>query len=75
MLKMFRKSFWVPREDGAIYPTAEKARQAIIEYCEKNGHTYAFTGEDEVTIDGIAHDICRGYDIGCRGYGFKCRET
>jgi len=75
MLKMFRKAFWVPYEDSTTYPTIEKAHQAITEYCEKNGHSCFFSDDDEVVIDGVAHDIYRGYEIGSRGsYGIKCRE-
>ncbi|MDY4542399.1 MAG: DUF4318 domain-containing protein, partial [Candidatus Ventricola sp.] len=36
---------------------------------------YEFTADDEVVIDGIKHEIYRGYDSGSRGnYGIKCRE-
>ena len=52
----------------------EPAQLAIAEYCAKNGHDYAFNEPEEVIIDGIPHEICRGYDHGTRGYGIKCRE-
>ena len=34
MLNMLKKAFWVPYEDGSVYPTVSKARQAIARYCE-----------------------------------------
>lgn len=75
MLNLFKKAFWVPYEDSTVYPTVEKAHLAIAEYCEKNGHTYTFANPDEVVIDGVAHEICRGLENGSRGnYGIKCRE-
>jgi len=75
MLKLFKKAFWVPYEDSITYPTVEKAHQAIAKYCEENGYSYAFTDADEVVINGVAHEIYRGYEVGSRGnYGIKCRE-
>ncbi len=75
MLKLFKKAFWVPYEEIRVYPTIEKAQLAIAEYCEKNGYTYTFPNPDEVVIDGVAHEIYRGFEIGARGnYGIKCRE-
>ena len=75
MLKFLRKAFWVPYEECFTFPTVEKAHLAIVEYCAKNHHTCVFSGDDEVVIDGIAHDIIRGRAPGGRGsYGIKCRE-
>ena len=75
MLKMFRKAFWVPYEEIHTYPTVAKAHQAIAEYCEKSGFSCTFVGADEVVIDGVAHEIYRGLEIGGRGaYGIKCTE-
>lgn len=74
MLKIFRKSFYVPYDDGTSYPTTKKAQQAITKYCQENGFSCSFPGDDEVTINGITHDICRGYEHGCRGYAIKLRE-
>lgn len=74
MLNMFKKTFFIPYDDGTTYPTVEKTQQAIDAYCVSNGHSYTFPGNDEVIIDGIAYDICRGYHTACRGYGIKCRE-
>ena len=75
MWNMFKKSFWVPYADSDIYPAAAKAKQAILEYCEKNGSSCTFTGDDEVVIDGKVYEIYRGYENGSRGnYGIKCRE-
>lgn len=74
-MKMFKKSFWVPYAESETYPTVEKAKQAIAGYCEKNGYSCQFAGDDEVIIDGKAYEIYRGYENGSRGnYGIKCRE-
>ena len=35
MLKLFKKSIWIPYEDSTVYPTVAKAQQAIIKYCEE----------------------------------------
>lgn len=40
MLKLFKKSIWIPYEDSTVYPTVAKAQQAIIKYCEDNGFLY-----------------------------------
>ena len=75
MVKLFKKTFWVPYEDSTTYPTIEKAHKAIAEYCEKNGHTYSFSCSDEVIIDGVEYEIYRGLESGSRGnYGIKCKE-
>ena len=37
MLKLFKKSIWIPYEDSTVYPTVAKVQQAIIKYCEDNG--------------------------------------
>lgn len=68
MLKLFKKSIWIPYEDSTVYPTVAKAQQAIIKYCEDNGFLYEFTADDEVVIDGIKHEIYRGYcnHLSCR---------
>ncbi len=72
---MFKKSFWVPYEDGSQYPSQTKAMDAISKYCEKNGDTYTFTGDDQVEINGKEYEIYRGYENGSRGnYGVKCKE-
>ena len=58
-----------PNEEGGAY------QQAIAKYCEDNGFSYEFTADDEVVIDGIKHEIYRGYESGSRGnYGIKCKE-
>lgn len=75
MLKMLRKAFWVPYETSDVYPTVKKAQQAISKYCEENGYSYSFPGDDEVVIDEKTYEIYRGYQLGSRGnYGIKCRE-
>ena len=48
MHKMFKKAFDVPYEDISEYPTPAKAMEAISKYCEANGETCVFTGDDEV---------------------------
>lgn len=71
---MFKKAFWVPYEDSTTYPTLAKTMEAISKYCEDNGYTYTFTGDD-VEIDGKKYEIYRGYESGSRGnYGIKCTE-
>ena len=75
MLKIFKKSIWIPYQDSTVFPTVSKAQQAIAKYCEDNGFSYEFTADDEVVIDGIKHEIYRGYESGSRGnYGIRCRE-
>ena len=75
MLKLFKKSIWIPYEDSTVYRSVAKAQQAIIKYCEDNGFLYEFTADDEVVIDGIKHEIYRGYDSGSRkNKSIKCRE-
>ena len=74
MLPMFRKSFWVPYPEGDVYPTVSKAREAISRYCEQNGWSCSFPGEDEALTDGALYEAYRGYETGSRGnYGAKCR--
>lgn len=74
-MKMFKKSFWVPYADSGVYPTVGTAKQAISGYCEENGYSFTFIGDDEVIIDGKTYEIYRGYENGSRGsYGIKCRE-
>ena len=75
MFNMSKKDFWVPYNEGDIYPTVVKAHQAISKYCDENGDSYTFTGDDEVVINGKLYEIYRGYESGSRGnYGIKCRE-
>ena len=75
MFNMSKKAFWVPYNEGDIYPTVVKAHQAISKYCDENGDSYTFTGDDEVVINGKLYEIYRGYESGSRGnYGIKCRE-
>ena len=52
MFNMSKKAFWVPYNEGDIYPTVVKAHQAISKYCDENGDSYTFTGDDEVVING-----------------------
>ena len=75
MLKIFKKAIWIPYEDSTAFPTVEIAHHAIAKYCAQNGYSYEFTGDDEVKINGIDHEIYRGLAFGSRGsYGIKCRE-
>ena len=75
MLNFLKKSIWIPYEDSTVFPTAEKAQQAIVAYCNENGYSCTFTGDDSVIIDGVEHEIYRGLQPGSRGnYGIKCRE-
>ena len=64
MLNMSKKAFWVPYNEGDIYPTVVKAHQAISKYCDENGDSYTFTGDDEVVINGKLYEIYRGYESG-----------
>ena len=74
MWNIFKKAFMVPYDDGLVYPSVEKAHQAISSYCKECGYSYSFTGDDEVEIDGKPYVIKRGYEIGNRGYGIRCRR-
>lgn len=75
MLDMFKKSFEVPYEDIGNYPSLTVTMEAITKYCETNGETCTFTGEDEVEISGKKYEIIRGIDGLSRGcYGIRCRE-
>lgn len=72
---MFQKSFWIPYNNSAVYPSLPAAMDAISRYCEENGYSCTFTGDNEVEIDGKSYEIYRGYENGSRGnYGIKCRE-
>lgn len=71
----FKKSFWVPYENDAVYPTLTMAMDAISRYCERNGESYTFTADDEVEINSVKYEIYRGHEMGSRGnYGIKCTE-
>ena len=59
MFNMSKKAFWVPYNEGDIYPTVVKAHQAISKYCDENGDSYTFTGDDEVVINGKLYEIYR----------------
>lgn len=68
-------TFWVPYDESDIYHTVAKAHQAISKYCDENGDSYSFRGDDEVVINDKLYEIYRGYESGSRGnYGIKCRE-
>lgn len=36
---MYKKSFWVPYEDSANFPTLSKTMEAIYKYCEESGES------------------------------------
>lgn len=75
MMNIFKKAFWIPYEDSGNYPTVMKAQKAISQYCEANGYSCTFIGDDEVKIDDKLYAIYRGYENGSRGnYGIKCME-
>lgn len=67
---MFEKVFLVPYEDSANYPALSKTMKAISRYCEENGYSCIFTGDDEAEISGKKYEIYRDYEPGSRGnYG------
>lgn len=74
MLDAFKKSFSVPYEEMETYPTRAKAMEAITKYCEENGDSCTFIGEDEVEISGIKYRIYRGVEPLNLGYGIICKE-
>ena len=58
-----------------MYPDVVRAMRAISKYCDEQGYSHSFTGDDEVEIDGRRYEIYRDYENGSRGnYGIKCRE-
>lgn len=72
---MFQKSFWIPYDNSSVYPSLPAAMDAISRYCEENGYSCTFTGDNEVEIDSKSYEIYRGYENGSRGnYGIKCKE-
>ena len=75
MLKLFKKSFWIVCEDITACPSVPDTHVAIAKYCEENGHSYVFIGDDEVRIAGLTHEIIRIRSAFYRGrYVIKCRE-
>ena len=75
MLKLFKKAFWIVCEDITACPSIPETHAAIAKHCEENGHSYHFTGDEEVEIQGIAHEIRRVRSAFYRGrYVIKCRE-
>ena len=57
---MFKKSFWVPYNNGSVYPSLSETMDSISRYCEENGLSCTFISDDEVEIDGNAYKIYRG---------------
>ncbi len=57
MSGIFKKAFWVPYDESDTYPTVAKAHEAISGYCEENGYSYSFNGDDEVVINDQLHEI------------------
>ena len=75
MLKIFKKSISIDFEDSVVYPSIPKTHEAIGKYCESNGYSYSFPADEEVVINGIAHEIIRVQSVFSRGnYLIKCRE-
>ena len=73
-MKWLHASFWVPYE-GTEYPTVSKAQAAISAYCQKNGHTCRFLGDDQVEIAVVPHALYSGYEPGSRvNSGIKFRK-
>ena len=75
MFRMFKKAIWIVCEDITACPSVQKTHAEIAKYCEENGYSYNFTCDDEVIIEGVTHEICRGRSPFYRGcYVIKCRE-
>lgn len=74
-MKLFKKSFWVPYDNGSKYPDLQQAKEAILKYCDANRYSCAFVADDKVRIENVTYEIYRGYETGSRGnYGIKCTE-
>ena len=63
MFNMSKKAFWVPYDEGNVYPTVVKAHQAISKYCDENGDSYSFKGDDEVVINDKLYEIYRAMNL------------
>lgn len=75
MFRLFKRSFWVPYEDGSVYPTVSISQKTISLYCKEHGYSFSFIGDEEVIINNRTYKIYRGYECGSRGnYGIKCTE-
>ncbi len=75
MFNLFKKAFWIVCEDITVCPSIPETHAAIAEYCETNGHSYDFIGDNEIIIDGIVHEIYCARSASYRGrYVIKCRE-
>ena len=75
MLKIFKKTYLIPYEDSAVYPTVETAHHTIAKFCGENGFSYEFLDDNTVVINGKEHEIRRGLTFWSRGnYVIKCRE-
>ena len=75
MLKLLKKALWIECEDVIACPSTAQVHEAIAKYCEANGDSCDFTGDHEVVIAGIAHEIRCVRSAFFRGrYVIKCRE-
>ncbi|MFS0783167.1 DUF4318 domain-containing protein [Bacillus sp. 1P06AnD] len=76
--KLVKKSMRIPYDDISVYPTVAIAKEAIADYCSKQGLEYEFIEAKEennilVHIDGMTYEVIRGLaERGC--YGIRCRE-
>lgn len=75
MLKLLKKSFWLVCEDITACPSIPDTHSKIAKYCGDNGYSCDFTGDDEVVVEGIVHEIICTRSAFYRGrYVIKCRE-
>lgn len=75
MLKLFKKAFWIFCDDVTACPSIADTQAAIAKYCKDSGYSCEFTGDQEVVIQGVVHEISRVRSAFHRGrYVIKCRE-
>ena len=75
MLKLFKKSFCILCEEKFDCPSLDEIHNAIAKHCEENGYSCEFTGDAEVVIRGIQHEIICKRSVLSRGhFVIKCRE-
>ncbi len=75
MLKLFKNLFGFLMKIALFILLLQKHSRQLSNIVKITDFLYEFTADDEVVIDGIKHEIYRGYDSGSRGnYGIKCRE-
>ena len=75
MFHFLKKSFWVPYEDGSVYPTVSIVWKTIPLYRKEQGYSFSFINDEEVIINNRTYKIYRGYECGSRGsYGIRCTK-